>query len=263
MQILLPLLIFALSGALIGLLLALASEYFKVKTDPIIEALTEALPGANCGGCGYAGCSGLAVAIAKGEANPTSCTAGGAETARKAANIMGVKFEGFAENKAFVKCAGCSGISTKKYTYEGNHDCISASKLGGGDKDCFYGCLGLGSCVKVCRFDAIEIVDGIARIDRNKCTGCKRCSVICPKHVIDMIPANTSYAVGCASKAKAATVRAVCEVGCIGCRLCVKSCKFDAINVENNIAVIDQSKCTSCGMCEKVCPRKIIHHLPK
>ena len=191
MQILMPFLIFTVGGALIGSLLALASEYFKVKTDPIVEALTEALPGVNCGGCGYAGCRGLAVAIAKGEAQPNACTAGGAETARKASNIIEVKFVGFSENKAFLKCGGCADISTKKYIYEGHHDCVSASKLGGGDKECFYGCLGLGSCVRECRFDAIEIVGGIAKINREKCTGCGRCAVICPKNVIALLPSDT------------------------------------------------------------------------
>lgn len=262
MQILLPFFIFALGGALIGSLLAIASEYYKVKTNPVVEALTETLPGANCGGCGFAGCSGLATAISKGEAQTTACTAGGVETARRVAKIMGVDFTGYKNNKAFVKCSGCADITAKKYLYVGSDDCVSASKLGGGEKECTYSCLGFGSCVKECRFDAIKIVDGIAKIDREKCTGCGRCAVICPKKVIDMIPENSTYAVTCSSKDKPAFVKAVCEVGCVGCRICVKKCKSDAIDFENNLAIINQEKCVSCGICEKVCPRKIIYNLP-
>lgn len=258
MEIFIPFLIFAGLGLLLGALLYMASVFFKVKVDPKVEALIEILPGANCGGCGYAGCNGLAVAIVKGEAPTNACTAGGKATAEKAAAVMGTAFEGFVVNKAFVKCGGCNSVASKKYTYTGAHDCISAAKIGGGDKSCYYGCLGLSSCVKECRFGAITIVDGIAKVDHDKCTGCGRCAVICPKKVIDMIPDTSSYMVACASVDKAATVRAVCGVGCIACRLCVKKCAVGAITVENNLAHIDQEKCTACGECAAVCPRKII-----
>ncbi|OGO89546.1 MAG: hypothetical protein A2Y17_02385 [Clostridiales bacterium GWF2_38_85] len=260
-DILIPFGFFALIGAILGLMLAFFSKVFRIKSDPKVDELLEALPGANCGGCGYAGCQALAEAIAKGEARTNACTAGGKATAQKVADVMGVPFAGITEMKSFVICGGCDSATKKKFIYEGLNDCISASKLGGGDKECIYGCLGLGSCVRACKFDAICIVDGIAVINRDKCTGCGVCVATCPKKVIKMIPTDSTYVVTCSSKDKPANVRAVCNVGCISCRICEKKCEFDAVHVKDNLAIIDPVACTNCGKCAEACPRKIIYNI--
>ena len=246
-------------GLIFGLVLGFAAKKFAVETDPREEAIVACLPGANCGGCGFPGCSGYAAAVVKGEAATNRCVAGGAAVAAQVAEIMGVSAETAARSVAMVRCSGSSERARKKYDYAGIQDCRSAALLpGGGPKECAFGCLGFGSCVAACNFDAMHIVDGVARVDREKCVGCMACAEACPKHLIIKVPYDGQVTVPCASTEKGAEVRKLCDIGCIGCRICEKTCEQDAIHVVDNVAVIDYDKCISCGKCAEKCPRHLI-----
>lgn len=247
-------------GILIGVLLGIASEVFKVEVDEKEIQVREALPGNNCGACGYPGCDGLAKAIASGEAKVNQCPVGGQPVAAKIAVIMGVDDVGASEKKvAFVKCKGNCNYTKKLYTYSGLYDCNGAMVVpGAGGKSCEYGCMGYGSCVKACEFDSIHIVDGIALVDKEKCVACGKCVTACPKKLIDMVPYKAKTLVQCNSQDKGKTVKDKCSVGCIGCTMCVKQCHDDAIHMVGNVALVDYSKCIECGRCAMKCPTKVI-----
>lgn len=246
-------------GLFIGLFLGFAAKTFEVKVDEREIQVRELLPGANCGGCGYPGCDGLAAAIAKGEAPADACPVANREAHAKIAEVMGTVIEEKEKMVAFVKCAGTCDKTQVKYEYYGVWDCNKAALVpGGGNKKCSYGCMGYGSCVRACAFDAIHIINGIAVVDKEKCTGCSACTAQCPNKLIEMVPAPARHLVACSSLDKGKDVKAACQVGCIGCKLCVKACEYDAITVENNLARIDYGKCTNCGKCAAVCPVKII-----
>ncbi len=249
---------FAVLGAALGLILAFAGKVFAVKKDERIEQIVNLLPGANCGGCGYAGCAALAEAIVKGEAKPDACAGAEVESNIKIGEIMGVDTSNVVKLRAQVMCSGTHDFAHQKYLYEGVHDCIAAARLGGGDRLCPFGCLGLGTCVSVCKFDAIIIKDGVATVDYENCVGCGACANACPKHIISLIPWDSKHWVGCASRDKGPIVRKYCDVGCFACTLCVKNCPEKAISIVDNCAVIDYSKCTGCDKCVSVCPRHII-----
>lgn len=245
------------TGLIIGLLLGFAGKVFEVEVNEKEIAVREQLPGNNCGGCGYAGCDGLAKAIANGEAPVNGCPVGGAPVAAAIGEIMGSSAD-VVKKVAFVKCSGTCDKSKERFEYYGNESCIQAvSSTGGGAKACAYGCLGLGSCVQVCDFDAIHIVDGIAVVDRENCVSCGKCVATCPKRLIELVPYENHNFVKCNSNDKGKDVKAVCEVGCIGCKMCEKVCESDAIHVENNLAHIDYDKCTNCGKCAEKCPVKL------
>lgn len=246
-------------GLFIGFFLGISGEKFKVEVDEREEAILEVLPGNNCGGCGYAGCSGLAAAIVKGEAPVNGCPVGGAPVGEKVGEIMGVAAGESTRMTAFVKCAGNCEKANQDYRYTGVEDCASMAFVpGGGSKTCNYGCLGYGSCVKACPFDAIHIVDGIALVDKEACKACGKCVAACPKNLIELVPYEAKHLVQCSSKDKGKDVMKACSVGCIGCHLCEKNCESDAVHVVDNVAYIDQSKCTGCGICVQKCPKKII-----
>ena len=246
-------------GILIGFFLGISGEKFKVEVDEKEVAILGELPGNNCGGCGYAGCSGLAAAIAKGEAPVNQCPVGGAPVAAKIGAIMGVDAGAGEKKVAFVKCAGTCDKTQKDYEYTGNEDCASMMFVpNGGPKACNYGCLGFGSCVKACQFDAIHVVDGVAVVDKEKCVACGKCVATCPKGLIQIVPYNAEHLVQCSSHDKGKDVKAACQAGCIGCTLCTKQCESDAIHMDNNLAVIDYEKCTNCGKCAEKCPVKVI-----
>lgn len=258
MKILLPVLIFIGLGLLMGALLALASKLFAVKKDEKAEAIKECLPGANCGGCGYSGCDAYAAAVSAGDAPVNKCSVGGAEAASKIAQIMGVDAGEQVRMRAQVMCSGTGEYAKKKYIYEGIDDCVAASKNGGGDKMCKNGCIGLGTCVRACPFDAIVVEDGVAAVDYSKCKGCGICVSACPKGIIKLIPFDAKHWVGCMSVDDGKNTRKVCDVGCISCKICQKNCPAGAINVDNFVASIDYDKCTGCDICTDKCPRHII-----
>ena len=255
-------------GLVFGLVLAAASKVFYVETDPRLDKLNECLPGANCGGCGYAGCGAYAEAVLNGEAPIGACASGGNECAQAMAAIMGVEAEEVTRKVAHVRCSGqraydkdgnlVRGAKTKA-EYEGFKDCLSASKVGGnGPIACKYGCLGFGSCVKACKYDAISVKDGVAVVDEDLCVGCMACANACPRNLIVPVEPGREVTISCASQAKGAVTTRGCTVGCIGCGLCKKICPEGAITVVNNLAVIDYTKCVSCGLCATVCPKKLI-----
>lgn len=252
--------VLAVLGIIFGLVLGFAAKAFAVEKDPREEAIVECLPGANCGGCGYPGCAGYASAVVAGKAATNCCAAGGDVVAAKVAEIMGVKNEATVKMVAQVQCTGgCRGH--EQYEYIGIQDCAAAARLpGGGPAGCSYGCLGFGTCESVCPFDAIHVVDGVAKVDVDKCKACKKCIDVCPRHVIQLVPLKTRrhVAITCSSKDKGADVRKICDNGCIGCGICVKTCPKGAITLENNLAKIDYEKCVGCGLCAQKCPRHLI-----
>lgn len=247
------------TGLFIGAFLGLAGKKFAVKTDEREEAITGVLPGNNCGGCGYAGCAGLAAAIVSGEAEIGACPVGGAPVAAKIGEIMGQEAGEQTRMTAFVKCAGTCSQTNQEYRYYGLEDCTMMKFMqNGGPKSCSYGCTGFGTCVKACPFDAIHIVDGVAVVDREACKACGKCIAACPKNLIELVPYAQKHLVQCSSKDKGKDVMSVCKTGCIGCKMCQKVCAYDAITVEDHIAYIDPAKCTNCGACAEKCPKKII-----
>ena len=246
-------------GIFVGLFLGIAGIRFKVKVDEKEEAVLAALPGNNCGGCGFAGCSGLAAAIAKGEAPVNACPVGGEPVGKKIAEIMGVEAESSVKKVAFVACQGDCDKAKKDYDYYGIEDCRMMSFVpGGGPKSCNSGCLGFGTCTKVCPFDAIHVVNGVAVVDRDACKACGKCIEVCPKKLISLIPYDAKLAVACSSADKGPVTMKACEVGCIGCGICVKNCPAQAVTVADFHASIDQEKCTGCGTCADKCPKKAI-----
>ena len=251
-----------------GLILAFASKIFYVKTDPRLEQLNDCLPCANCGGCGYAGCSSYAEAVLKGEAGIDKCNSGGNEAAQAMAAIMGVEAVSITRRVALVRCSGertydeegnlLSGARLKA-NYEGIYDCVAASKVGGrGPLSCKFGCLGYGTCVKACKYDAISIQNGVAVVDEDLCVGCMACAAACPRGLIVPVEPDRNVMIACNSMAKGAVTSRSCTVGCIGCSLCKKICPKDAITIEKNLARIDYEKCDNCGLCATVCPKKLI-----
>ena len=242
-------------GIVFAILLGVAAKVFAVEVDERIPLVRECLPGANCGGCGFPGCDGLAAAIVEGRAPVNGCPVGGAAAAEKIAKVLGVEVAEGERNVAHVKCnGGCNAVD--KAVYEGLQDCNAAMRVAGGPKACAFGCMGLGSCVKACAFDAIHIVDGVAKVDTDKCVA------TCPKKIIDLIPVSKKAHVNCVNKDKGPAVMKVCSNGCIGCRMCEKTCKFDAIHVVDGVAKIDYDKCKNCKMCTKACPKGCIEPVP-
>ena len=269
MQILIAIGILGGLGLIFGLVLAVASKVFYVETDPRLDELNECLPGANCGGCGYAGCGGYAEAVLKGEAAIGKCASGGDECAAKMAEIMGVKAEKTVRRVAMVRCSGYKRKDAEgktiglleKGNYEGVHDCLAATKVAGrGHTICKYGCLGFGNCVEACKYDAIHVVDGVARVDFDKCVGCMSCAAVCPRGIITGVEYGEHIVISCASHAKGNVTTRGCTLGCIGCGLCKKVCPKGAITLDRNLAVIDYTKCDNCGLCVSVCPKKMIRN---
>lgn len=252
-------LIVGVTGLVIGLLLGLAGEKFKVEVDEKELQIRDLLPGNNCGGCGFAGCDALAKAIAAGEAPTNACPVAGAEKANLISTVMGTESEEKEKQVAFVKCSGTCDKTDVKYNYYGITDCKKAALIPGkGNKMCSYGCMGYGSCIKACVFDAIHIINGIAVVDKEKCVACGKCVKECPNNLIEFVPYKAEYKVSCNSHDKGKEVKLACKAGCIGCMLCVRNCEDNAISVVDNIACIDYNKCTNCGKCAEKCPVKVI-----
>lgn len=258
--VIISVLVLGILGAVFGLVLAFAAKKFAVEVDERQEAIAAILPGANCGGCGYPGCGGYAAAVVAGKAPVNACAAGGAAVAAQVAEIMGVSAGDTVRKIAQVHCSG-GGCEHLKYEYAGIKDCLVAARaLGGGPLSCKYGCLGFGTCVSSCPFDAIHVVDGVAKVDEEKCVACGQCVAICPRHIIDLVPRKTKkyVVIPCSSKDKGPDTRSNCDDGCIGCGICAKACPKEAITVTDFLAKIDYDKCIGCGICAQKCPRKLI-----
>jgi len=249
-------------GAVFGAILAYSAKKFHVEQDPRIDELTGILPGANCGGCGMAGCAGYAEAIVKGEAPMDKCAPGGAAVAQAIAKIMGAEIGETAKKYAVLLCKGGNRVADK-YDYAGVKDCRAAALLQLGDKACRYGCIGLGTCAEACPFDAIVMKDGLPFVIEERCTGCGTCVKVCPNNLFTLLPEDKTVVVGCQSHDPGKIVNKTCPVGCIACKLCEKACPFDAIHVIDNLAVIDYDKCKNCGKCVKACPKGVIYNLRK
>jgi len=247
-------------GVVFGAALAIASKKFKVEVDPRVEEITDLLPGVNCGVCGFPGCSAYAEALVKGIVDIGLCPASSSEVTARIAGLLG-KEAGAKEKKvAFLHCAG-GKVAKRRFVYDGIQTCAAASLIGGGGLGCEFGCLALYDCVRACPFDAIEIDDmGMPRVNPKKCTGCGICVAACARDLAELVPANKTVLVACSNIERGKFVRLVCKIGCIGCFKCVKTCKQEAIEMRMGLAVIDCEKCTVCGECVEVCPKKIIRN---
>ena len=255
--IVLAIVVLVVLGLAGGIILVLASKFMAVYEDPRIAQITECLAGANCGGCGYAGCADYAKAIVEGKAPTYKCAPGGDKTNDAINLIMGNDTDDRPSLRATDICNG--GVNCgKRFDYQGIQTCAAAAAVAGGPSACAFGCLGLGDCTRACKFDAIHVVNGVAVVDRTKCTGCTACTVACPRHIIQMKPIASQPAVKCSSKDKGPVVNKACRVGCIACGLCVRNCPNEAIFLKDNVAVIDYTKCNGCGTCVSKCPKKAI-----
>lgn len=254
--------ILGVTGLAMGLFLAFAAKKFEVQIDPKIEEIIGILPGANCGGCGYPGCSGYASAIVEEGAAMTLCSPGGASVAAKIGDIMGASVDTSGEKVvARVLCQGDNTFSKKRFDFDGElKTCSAVTLYAGGDKSCKYGCLGYGDCERVCPVGAIVVNEkGIASVDEEACISCGLCVKACPKSVIAMTPAAKKVTVKCMSKDKGGDAKKACGIACIGCGMCQRTCPFGAIEVSNNLAKIDPAKCKNCQLCVVVCPTKAIY----
>ena len=257
-EILYPALSIGAIGLFFGAVLAFASIIFKVDKDERIDLINNELPGANCGGCGYAGCAALAQAIVENGESPAKCNLMTTEKAQIIASIMGTEAGEIVRKTATIACNGTCDKCSDKCEIFGIDDCYTASQLGTGPKNCEYGCMGLGSCVKVCPENAISIQNGIAVVDKDKCIGCGKCEATCPKNLIHLVDDKRYAIIKCASRDKGVVVKNYCEAGCIACKICEKKCPKEAIVIENNLAVIDYDKCIGCSICAKECPKGVI-----
>lgn len=248
-------------GLIIGIVLGVAGKKLAVEVDERVVEVREVLPGNNCGACGYPGCDGLSAAIAAGTAPVNACPVGGAAVAEKVAKIMGVDAAGREKKVAYVKCNGTCDKTKTYYEYAGVESCKMMPFVpGGGPKSCDFGCFGFGDCAAACQFDAIHVVNGVAVVDKEKCTSCEACIKACPQHLIELVPyeKRKKFHVTCNNKLRGKPVITACDVGCIACKKCENNCPKDAIHVENNLAAIDYDKCVGCSKCYQVCPRGTI-----
>lgn len=243
-----------------AVVLYVASRKFAVHEDPRIAQVSDVLPQANCGGCGYPGCSGFAAAcVNAGSLEGKMCPVGGQETMTKVASILGLEADAAEPKVAVVRCNGTCENRPHTTQYDGAKSCIIADATSGGETGCSYGCLGNGDCVSACQFDAIHMnpETGLPEVEEDKCTACGACVEACPRNIIELRnkgKKSRRVYVSCVNKDKGAVTRKACTVGCIGCGKCVKTCPFDAITLKDNVAYIDYEKCKLCRKCVAVCP---------
>jgi Na+-translocating ferredoxin:NAD+ oxidoreductase RNF subunit RnfB len=254
-------------GIVSSILLYLTSKKFEVYEDPLIAQVQEVLPAANCGGCGYPGCSGFATACVNADSlDDLLCPVGGRDVMGKVAAILGKDAGSSEPMVAVVHCNGNCEARPRTNQYDGVSNCSIASSLYGGETGCTYGCLGYGDCVAACTFGAILInpATGLPEVDEDKCTSCGACVKACPKSLIELRkkgPKSRRIYVSCANKDKGGIARKACTNACIGCSKCYKECPFEAITITNNLAYIDHRKCRLCRKCVPVCPTNAIHEL--
>ncbi len=251
-----------------AVILYICSKRFAVKEDPRIAQVTEVLPGANCGGCGFPGCSGMADALVKGadagSLEGLNCPVGGADVMGKVADLLGMAIANSDPMVAVVRCNGTCELRPRIASYDGLKTCTAMNACGAGETGCGFGCLGCGDCVGACQFDAIHInpETGLPEVDEEKCTACGACTKACPRNIIELRkkgPKGRRIFVSCVNKDKGAVAMKACKSACIGCGKCQKECKFEAITIENNLSYIDFTKCRMCKKCVDACPTKAIH----
>lgn len=252
-------------GLLLALVLFFIAKKFKVEEDPRIDEVEKVMPGANCGGCGFAGCHAFADAAVKApNLDHNYCPVGGNEVMKKVAAILGYEVAEKAPVVAVVRCNGTCENRPKTNVYDGVKSCKVKASLYSGDTGCSFGCLGCGDCVAACKFGAISMnpETGLPVVDDSKCTGCGACAKACPKNVIELRakgPRGMRVFVSCLNKDKGPVAKKACSAACIGCGICMKTCTHGAITVENNVAYIDFTKCKLCRECEAMCPTGAIH----
>ncbi len=255
----------SLLGLLLAVVLYFVAQKFKVEEDPRIDIVEALMPGANCGGCGQAGCRAFAEACVKApNLDSLYCPVGGNAVMQKIAGALGVEVAEKAPMVAVVRCAGSCDKRPKTNKYDGSTSCAIMSSLYTGDTGCKYGCLGQDDCTNACSFGAITMdpATGLPVVDEEKCTACGACVKACPKGVIELRnkgPKSRRVFVSCINKDKGAVARKACSAACIGCSKCAKVCPFEAITVENNVAYIDFNKCKLCTKCVAECPTGAIH----
>ena len=266
-MILTTVIVLAAIGAIGALVLFLAAKKFEVKEDPRIGLVAEVLPQANCGGCGFPGCSGFANACVKAESlEGLLCPVGGAAGMGQIADILGMAAAAQDPKIAVVRCNGNCDARPRTNLYDGASSCAVAASLYSGDTGCSFGCLGLGDCVDACGFDAIRInpTTLLPEVVEDACTACGACVKACPKSIIELRkkgPKSRRIFVSCVNKDKGGVAKKACSNACIGCSLCLKQCQFEAITIENNLSYIDHTKCRMCRKCVEVCPTNAIHEL--
>jgi len=255
-------------GLIAALVLYVCSKKFAVYEDPRIAQVQEVLPGANCGGCGFAGCGGLADALVKGadagSLDGLMCPVGGQEVMGKVADLLGMAIANGDPMVAVVRCNGTSALRPKIAEYSGLRTCSAMNACGAGETACGFGCLGCGDCVAACQFDAIHMnpETGLPEVDEEKCTSCGACVKACPRHIIELRkkgPKGRRVFVSCVNHDKGPVAKKACQAACIGCGKCEKECNFAAITVEGNVAYIDYNKCRLCKKCVAACPTGAIH----
>jgi electron transport complex protein RnfB len=261
-QTIYPMLVMGSLAVVFAIGLGIAGKVFYVYVDPKIKEVESALVGANCGGCGFAGCSDCAQAIVEGRAPVSACVVGGAVVCETVAKIMGVAFEEKEKEVAVIRCRGTLDKAKRRFEYMGIEDCRAAELVAGGNKGCSYGCLGLGTCVKNCPFGALSMgEDGLPKVDEEKCTACGTCARVCPRGIPKVVPISQRVYTICNSHDMGKVVKSICKVGCIACGICKKVCPEDAITIENFLSVVDKEKCTLCGKCIEKCPTGVMQRI--
>ncbi len=251
--------VIGLTGLGCGLLLAMAARFLAVREDERIEALTECLPGINCGACGLAGCRDYARAIIEDDMPVNLCKPGGDDTLKALCGYLGIVAQAGVREVALVFCGGHNGVAKRQATYNGIADCVAAERIGGDGKACPFGCMGLGSCARVCPVNAIEITaQRLAIVHPELCIGCGACVKTCPRSLIAMVPESRTIHILCRSKDRGPVVRKYCEVGCIGCNRCVKAVDKKGITMDGALAVVDYAVPIEDVSVAETCPQSTI-----